>query len=104
VLENEGDISVQELSKVLPWPIQELNEDMFYFLLSRGADPDYIPPQNPAYANATDGIKALVDTVPKSAVQLLELHIERVDEEEFPELEAAWRRMAKRANSSGAAN
>lgn len=103
MLDNEADIDAGQLSKTLALTIQELNEEMFYFLLSRGADPHYVPPQIAAYANADEELKALVDTVPKSAAELLELHMARLDKREFPDTVAAWKRMLLRANNSGAA-
>lgn len=82
-----------EIGTVLQNTIHELDEEMFGFLMSRGADPHYRPPASPVYAGADDRLKELVDTVPKSAVDLLEYYVSLPDASITTEYHAAQKRM-----------
>ena len=97
LLDTGVDIDGGQGGTVLSRTILELNEEMYYFLLSRGADPGYRPPQAFAYRNASPELEALVDTTPRSAIERLELYLSELDEAESPDLAAAWRRMLGRA-------
>ncbi len=79
--------------------ILELDEQMFNFLISRGADAYLRPPEDTR--NVDPALSALIDTTPpRTVVEELELQISRVDENEFPELVSAWQRMLARAEET----
>lgn len=92
------DINAGDLGTVLHYAIHNVDEEMFDFLVSRGADPHFYPPTSPVYAGAEDQLMEFVDTEPKSAVELLELQLATLDDSEFPEVVATLRRMLNTAN------
>ena len=95
------DINAGNLGTVLNDTITRRNEEMFYFLLSRGADPQYRAPRADVYLHVAPEVESLLNTTPRSAIEYLELSLAELDENEFPELAAAWRRMLARALEHG---
>jgi len=92
------DINAGELATILHFVIFDVDEEMFSFLVSHGADPHFRPPASPVYGGAEDRLKELVDTEPKSAVELLEFQLANLDGSESPKIVAALRRMQNTAN------
>ena len=93
LLDQGVDINAGELGTILHTAIQQVDDEMFVFLLSRGADPRYRAPLATDDGSADEGPEEHMDAEPQSAVELLELQLTHLDESRFPDEAAALRRM-----------
>ena len=97
------DVNAGPLGTVLHDTVRLGNEEMFDFLLTRGADPHYRAPRADVLQHVAPNLESLPNTTPRSAIEYLELSLAELDEDQFPELAAAWRRMLTRAHEHSAA-
>ena len=97
------DVNAGPLGTVLHDAVRVANEEMFDFLLSRGADPHYRAPRADVLQHVASDLESLPNTTPRSAIEYLQLSLAEFDEEKYPEVAAAWRRMLTRALEHSAA-
>ena len=82
----------------LPSTVLSMDEEMFAFLLSRGADPEHLCP--PASTTFGPGTEDLIDTKPKTVAQLLEALLDDYTDEERQTVVAGWTRMLQSVTSN----
>jgi len=78
--------------------VHKMNEKMFYFLLSRGADPNQLcPPESAVFG---EGVERLIDTDSKTVAQLLTVLLSQRTDQEKLTIVADWTRMLERIQPS----
>ena len=87
------DINAGKHGGVIQQTVHSVNESMFEFLISRGADPTIEPLGYKGNSSSSDPYG------PKTTIELIEMYIFN-SEYEFPKEVAAWKRMLELANES----
>jgi hypothetical protein len=92
------DLNPSNSCGYLPSTVFSMDEKMFDFLLSRGADPNHLCP--PKAAQFGNGVEQLVDTQPKTIAQLLTALLSEYTDEERSTVVAGWVRMLATVENS----
>jgi len=98
MIENGAEINPPDSCGYLPITVMTMDEKMFDFLLSRGADPNQLCP--PLVAEFGDGVESLIDTESKTVAELITALLSEYTDEDKATIVAGWVRMLETIEGS----